>query len=96
MGDTVEAVQAAASTPAKQPTATRLGELQPDEFARVIGFESGHRPYRRKLLSMGLTPGIEFQVIRFAPLGDPVEIRIRGFHLSLRRDEANILLVKRT
>ncbi|MBV1889643.1 MAG: ferrous iron transport protein A [Gammaproteobacteria bacterium] len=77
-------------------TLPRLQDLKPGEIARVIGFESGRRPYRRKLLSMGLTPGIEFQVIRFAPLGDPVEIRIRGFHLSLRRDEADILLLERT
>ncbi|MBL4623280.1 MAG: ferrous iron transport protein A [Immundisolibacteraceae bacterium] len=77
-------------------TLPKLQDLKPGEVARVVGFESGHRPYRRKLLSMGLTPGIEIQIIRFAPLGDPVEIRIRGFHLSLRRDEANILLLQRT
>ncbi len=44
---------------------------------------------------MGLTIGSEFQVMRIAPLGDPVEISVRGFNLSLRKQEANILLVKR-
>jgi ferrous iron transport protein A len=44
---------------------------------------------------MGLTPGTEFTVIRFAPLGDPVEIQVRGFALSLRKDEATALLVEK-
>jgi ferrous iron transport protein A len=43
---------------------------------------------------MGLTPGTEFTVIRVAPLGDPVEIRVRGFHLSLRKQEADTLIVE--
>lgn len=47
--------------------------------------------YRRKLLAMGLTPGTEFRVTRVAPLGDPVEIVVRGFKLSLRKDEAGAL-----
>jgi len=46
---------------------------------RVVGFEKGQRAYRHKLLAMGLTPGSEFQVVRHAPLGDPVEISVRGF-----------------
>ncbi len=50
--------------------------------------------YRRKLLAMGLTPGTEFTVTRVAPLGDPVEIMVRGFKLSLRKDEAGSLGVK--
>jgi ferrous iron transport protein A len=43
---------------------------------------------------MGLIKGTEFQIARVAPLGDPVEIRVRGFALSLRRDEARTLLVR--
>jgi ferrous iron transport protein A len=43
---------------------------------------------------MGLTPGIEFKVIRHAPLGDPVEIEVRGFKLSLRKQEADALIVE--
>ena len=76
-------------------TPPKLKDLGPGETARVLGFEPGHRAYRRKLLSMGLTPGIEFEVLRFAPLGDPVEIRLRGFDLSLRRDEADLLKIER-
>jgi ferrous iron transport protein A len=44
---------------------------------------------------MGLTPGAEFVVTRYAPLGDPVEIRVRGFSLTLRRDEAAALQVEK-
>lgn len=79
------------------PTApsARLRDLSPGEVGRVVGFEVGQRAYRRKLLSMGLTPGVEFEILRVAPLGDPVAIRVRGFDLSLRLDEAQVLLVER-
>jgi ferrous iron transport protein A len=43
---------------------------------------------------MGLTPGTEFTVTRHAPLGDPVEIQVRGFNLSLRKAEADALRVE--
>jgi ferrous iron transport protein A len=43
---------------------------------------------------MGLTPGVELQVVRVAPLGDPVEVRVRGTSVSLRKDEAAALLVE--
>ncbi|GAA6133711.1 FeoA family protein [Oceaniserpentilla sp. 4NH20-0058] len=42
----------------------------------------------QRLMVLGLTPGTRFQVTRVAPLGDPIEIRLRGFNLSLRREEA--------
>ena len=51
--------------------------------------------YRKKLLSMGLTPGTEFTLQRTAPLGDPVEIIFRGFSLSLRKQEAAGLWVEK-
>lgn len=43
---------------------------------------------KQRLLELGLTKGSRFEVVRFAPLGDPVDIRIRGYHLSLRKAEA--------
>lgn len=73
----------------------RLGDLKVGETGRVLGFNQGENVYRRKLLSMGLTPGTPFNVIRYAPLGDPIEIKVRGFSLSLRRNEAAALLVER-
>lgn len=48
----------------------------------------GPSDVRRRLMEMGLTPGTPVQVIRFAPLGDPIDIQVRGYHLSLRKDEA--------
>lgn len=72
-----------------------LKELKAGDRARVAGFTEGGRSYRRKLLAMGLTPGIEFSVVRVAPLGDPVEVRVRGSSVSLRKDEAAALRVER-
>lgn len=46
------------------------------------------QPFRRKLLAMGITPGCTVSIIRVAPLGDPLEIKMRGFTLCLRRKEA--------
>ena len=76
--------------------AMTLGQMAVGEAGKVVGFDKSNRAYRQKLLAMGLTPGTEFTVVRYAPLGDPVEIRVRGFALSLRKDEANALLVERS
>ncbi|MFZ3182293.1 MAG: FeoB small GTPase domain-containing protein, partial [Methylocystis silviterrae] len=73
----------------------KLGDLNVGERGRVTGFEPGDTAHRQKLLSMGLTPGAEFSIMRVAPLGDPVEVRVRGASLSLRRDEASALLIER-
>lgn len=51
--------------------------------------------HRQRLLEMGLTVGTEFQVVRYAPMGDPLEIKVRGYHLSLRKREAAGVLVTR-
>lgn len=75
------------------PTTT-LKEMHPGDRGRVQGFHEGGGSYRRKLLSMGLTPGAELVVVRVAPMGDPVEIRVRGASVSLRRDEAAALRVE--
>jgi ferrous iron transport protein B len=72
-----------------------FGDLKAGDRARVLGFEKGGIAHRQKLLSLGLTPGVEFTVVRFAPLGDPVEIRVRDTFLSMRRNEASALLIER-
>ncbi|MEJ2060577.1 MAG: FeoA family protein [Gammaproteobacteria bacterium] len=71
-----------------------LADLTVGARGRVLGFEKGASTYRKKLMAMGLTPGTEFTVTRLAPLGDPVEIRVRGFALTLRKDEANSLRIE--
>ncbi len=73
----------------------RLKDLSPGEVGVVAGYDKSDSAYRDRLLSMGLTRNAEFSVLRVAPLGDPVEIEVRGFRLSLRKDEADALLVRR-
>lgn len=72
-----------------------LQQLDVGDAGRVVGFAPGEKTYRRRLLAMGLTPGTAFAVTRQAPMGDPVELRVRGFSLSLRREEAAALHIER-
>jgi ferrous iron transport protein A len=73
---------------------TTISDLKVGDRATVASYSELSKPYRRKLLSMGLTPGVEIGVTRVAPMGDPVEIRVRGFSLSLRKEEASTLNVE--
>jgi ferrous iron transport protein A len=72
-----------------------MGQMVVGQQGRVVGLGRGNRSYREKLLSMGLTPGTEFTVVRLAPLGDPIEIVVRGYSVSLRKNEAEMLQVER-
>ena len=72
-----------------------LRDLSVGEKCKVVGYKKGAKAYREKLLAMGLTRGTEFTVERVAPMGDPVEINLRGFALSLRKDEADLVLVEK-
>ncbi len=71
-----------------------LADLEVGKRGRVAGFNKGSREYRKKLLAMGLIKGTEFTVNRVAPMGDPIEIGVRGYNLSLRKDEAVTLRVE--
>jgi ferrous iron transport protein A len=51
--------------------------------------------HRGRLLEMGLLVGTPVELVRFAPLGDPVEIKVRGYHLTLRKHEADLIFVER-
>ena len=64
-----------------------LNELKPKEKGKIVKVSGGGGIHRR-LLDMGLVSGSEIEVERVAPLGDPVEIRVKGYHLSLRKEEA--------
>ena len=72
-----------------------LKNLVIGDLVKIVGFEPTGKPYRKKLLAMGLTPGTEFSITRFAPMGDPVEIKLRGFALTLRKDEASVLQIEK-
>jgi ferrous iron transport protein A len=74
---------------------TTISDLKVGDRATLTGYSEAGRDYRRKLLSLGLTPGVEVGITRIAPMGDPVEIRVRGFSLSLRKEEAATLNVER-
>jgi ferrous iron transport protein A len=73
----------------------KIKDLHPGEMAEIIGYEHSDPRYRGKLLSMGLTKRTVLTLKKIAPLGDPVELEIRGFNLSLRKDEANVILLRR-
>lgn len=72
----------------------QLSEMKIGSKGLIIKINSGDKLYRQRLLAMGLLPGTEFTVSRIAPLGDPVEIMVRGYMLSLRKNEASILQIK--
>lgn len=72
-----------------------LAELKSGEMAEITGYTLGNAAYRAKLLALGLTHGAQLRIINVAPLGDPFEIAVRGYHLSLRRDEVGVIKVKR-
>lgn len=69
-----------------------LSSLAPGTAAKVmqINVSSANRP---RLMEMGLLVGTPVELVRFAPMGDPVEIKVRGYHLTLRRHEADQILV---
>lgn len=70
-----------------------LNSLKPGERGKIHSFVPDCKFYRSKLLSMGVTPGTEVQVVRFAPMGDPMELELRGYRLSLRRSECQAVMV---
>ncbi len=72
----------------------RFNELKVGCKARIVALTGGKSLYRQRLIALGLLPGTEFTVTRMAPLGDPIEIFVRGFALSLRKDEANMLALE--
>ena len=74
----------------------RLSSLRPRESCRVLLVEGKDKQIRRRLFDMGVTPGAEIYVRKTAPLGDPVEITIRNYELTLRKNEAEAVLVEVT
>jgi len=68
-----------------------LSDLRIGEEAVVTGYERHNMRYLHRLLAMGLTRGSIIRIVRRAPMGDPVDISIRGYNLSLRREEAAVL-----
>ncbi len=69
-----------------------LSELEPGEKAVIVGV-NGAGAFRRRLIDMGMTKGSPIEVIRKAPFGDPIDFKIKGYHLSLRKAEAKLIIV---
>lgn len=67
-----------------------LRDLKVGERSKVLKIH-GEGKLKRRIMDMGITKGIEIYVRKVAPLGDPVQITVRGYELSVRKDEAEIL-----
>ena len=72
---------------------TTLKEVKCGEKATVKKIQ-GEGPVRRRIMDMGITKGCEVFVRKVAPLGDPIEVQIRGYELSLRKSDAEMILVE--
>lgn len=70
-----------------------LDKMNIGDRGKVIDVK-GQGAVRRKLLDLGITPNTEVQVRKKAPLGDPIEITLRGFELTLRREDARNIVVE--
>jgi Fe2+ transport system protein FeoA len=75
-----------------QNSPLHLSELEPGQEATVVQVKAVG-PIRRRLLEMGFIRGVRLKVEKLAPLGDPMELIIKGYHLSLRREEGACILV---
>ena len=69
-------------------------DLIPKDRAKVLRV-SATTILRKKFLAMGILPGVTVEMIRHAPLGDPIALKIKGYHLSIRKSEAKHILVEK-
>jgi ferrous iron transport protein A len=80
------------NSPPEAKAELSLARLPVGTQARVVCVK-GTGQIARRLMEMGVVPGAPVRVIKAAPLGDPIEIRVRGYHLALRLTEAQTILV---
>jgi ferrous iron transport protein A len=73
---------------------TTLDTLKPGEKARITKVRVKGAA-RRKLFDMGMVAGADIELVRNAPLGDPMDYRIKGYHLSIRKEEASQIFINR-
>lgn len=72
-----------------------LKDMHSGDKGRIVSYNPGLPEYRRRLLAFGVLPNTAFEVTRVAPLGDPVEIKVRGSYISVRKEEIKILNVEK-
>jgi ferrous iron transport protein A len=70
-----------------------LRDLRVGEKAKILRL-LGTGPVKRRIMDMGLSKGTEVEVRKVAPLGDPIELHVRGYELSLRKEDAAIIAVE--
>lgn len=75
---------------------TTMDQIKPGQTGKILKVGGSAAAARRRLMDMGVTPGTPFEVKRVAPLGDPIEIRIRKYRLTLRKAEAAGITVEPT
>ena len=69
-----------------------LRDVKIGETVKVVKLH-GEGPVKRRIMDMGITKGASIFVRKVAPLGDPIEVTVRGYELSLRKDDAELILV---
>ncbi|MCK9181419.1 MAG: ferrous iron transport protein A [Fibrobacteraceae bacterium] len=72
-----------------------FSQLKPGDSAEILDYRDTDEHYKSKLLAMGLVRGTRLKVLQVAPLGDPVEVSVLSYRLSLRKKEANILVLRK-
>ena len=87
-------VRSTIRTGASSAMSTILSELKPGEKGQIEKVAGGGA-VKRRIADMGVTKGCLVEVVRVAPMGDPMDVRIKGYHLSLRKDEAADIAVKK-
>lgn len=65
-----------------------LNNLTPGQQGRIVRLDSSIGPIRRRLMDMGVIPGETIKVEKVAPMGDPIEVTVKSYNLSLRKNEA--------
>ena len=70
-----------------------LSQAGVGDTVRVLKF-NGEGPVRRRIMDMGITKGVEIRVQKVAPLGDPMEVTVRGYQLSIRKADAATIEVE--
>ena len=71
-----------------------LSELEIGQRAKVTGVEVKNKEVRRHLLDMGLTKGVEIEIKKIAPMGDPIDIKIRDYELCISKENLNQIKVE--
>ena len=78
----------------KRPDTKTLNDLAPGQGGIILSVGNQSGAVKRRLVDMGLTPGTQVKVTKIAPLGDPLEVSLRGYELSLRKADAEMVEVK--